>query len=157
MTSNLLTSDLHIPVVPHSMDLAKHFQKFVEYWAGAGIEYLGMASDEPIDMPVEVSLRWKGSISGTLVIRCYPEFLKWLTESRDYKPLHLCTEKEIFNEMSTLYCVYLIQYFWIAELFELGLILPRPSTSSDWPLREPDSTCSMLVEHNPVEIRLWVD
>ncbi len=144
--------------IPHSMDLAVHFEKFVKYWAGkAGVEYLGPVAEDPIEMPVEVSVRWKGSMGGTLVIRCYPDFLKWLMESRDYKPLNLCTEKEIFHEMSTLYCVYLIQYFWISDLFELGLVLPRASTSRDWPVREPDSTCGLLVEQNPVEIRLWID
>ena len=144
--------------IPHPMDLAMHFQKFVKYWAGkAEVEYLGPTGANTIDMPVEVSVRWKGSVSGTLVIRCYREFLNWLMESRDYKPLNLCTEKEIFHEMSTLYCVYLIQYFWISELFELGLVLPRPSTPQNWPVRDPDSTCSLLVEQNPVEIRLWLE
>jgi hypothetical protein len=145
------------PSIPCSMELATHFQKFVEYWAGVGVDYLGMAPDDPLEMPVEVSLKWKGPITGTLIIRCFPEFLHWLKESRDYKPLHLCTQKEIFHEMSTLYCIYLIQSFWIKEASELGLILPRASRPSDWPRREPDATCSLLAGHNPVEIRLWMD
>jgi hypothetical protein len=144
--------------IPHSRDLAVHFEKFVKYWAGrAAVEYLGPTSGDTVDMPVEVSVRWKGSVGGTLVIRCYRDFLKWLMESRDYKPLNLFTEKEIFHEMSTLYCVYLIQYFWLSEIFEMGLVLPRFSTPQDWPLREPDATCGLLVEQNPVEIRLWMD
>jgi|SRR5579872_4356418 len=144
--------------IPHSMDLAMHFEKFVKYWAGkAEVDYLGPAAEGPMDMPVEVSVRWKGSVSGTLVIRCYHEFLDWLMESRDYKPLNLCTVKEIFHEMSTLYCVYLIQYFWLSEIFEMGLVLPRLSTPKDWPVPEPDATSSLLVDQNPVEIRLWID
>jgi len=146
-----------ISAIPCSMDLATHFQKFVDYWAGGGVDYLGTAPDDTVEMPVEVSLKWKGPVAGTLVIRCFPEFLGWLKESRAYKPLHLCTEKEIFNEVSTLYCIYLIQSFWIKEASELGLILPRPSGPKDWPRREPDATCSLLAGPNPVEIRLWVE
>ncbi len=144
-------------IMPCSMDLAAHFQKFVDYWSKGGVEYLGTVSDEPLDMPMEVTLKWKGPVGGTLVVRCYPEFLNWLKESRDYRPLNLCTEKEIFNELTTLYCIFLIHSFWIREISALGLILPRPSTPKDWPLREPDATCSILAGTNPVEIRLWVE
>lgn len=139
------------------MDLAKCFQRFVEYWAGRSVDFLGQVPDEIVEMPVEVSLKWKGPVGGTLVIRCYREFLTWLRDSRDYKPLHLCTEKEIFNEMATLCCLHVIQSFWIKDIAGLGLILPRPSTPEAWPLREPDATCSLLAGPNPVEIRLWVD
>lgn len=117
--------------IPCSMDLAKHLHRFVKYWAGADVEFLGQVSDETMDMPVELMVRWKGSVSGTLVIRCFDDFPQWLTESRTYKPLNLCTGREIFNEMTTLYCIYLIQQFWLTENFELGPILPRPAPPSN--------------------------
>ena len=145
------------PQIPCSMDLAKNFHRFVKYWAGADMEYLGQASDNPMEMPVELIVRWKGSVSGTLVIRAFADFLQWLPESRAYKPLNLCTGKEIFSEMTTLYTIYLIQQFWLSEDFELGPILPRSSTPTQWPAREPHATCGLLVEGNPVEIRLWMD
>lgn len=144
-------------LLPCSLDLATCFHKFVKYWAGADVDYLGYAAEGPLEMPVEVTIRWKGSVSGTLVIRCYQGFLDWLKDSRDYKPLYLCTEKEIFNEMNTLYCIHLIQSFWLTEIYQLGPIVPRPSTPESWPVREPDATCGLLVEQNPVEIRLWVE
>ncbi|MGH7740123.1 MAG: hypothetical protein ACREL1_08260 [bacterium] len=143
--------------IPCSMELAVRFQRFIKYWAQAEVDYLGYAPDDNLDLPVEISVRWTGSVKGTLVIRCYPEYLKWLADSRAYKPLNLCTEKEIFNEMGTLYGIYLIQHFWLSEIFELGPVLARPSTPDTWPRREPDSTCSLLVGSNPLEIRLWVD
>lgn len=143
--------------IPCSMDLAKHFHHFVKYWAGKDVDYLGEAAEGPVEMPVELAVRWNGSVKGHLVVRCFPEFMKWLSESRDYKPLHLCTGNEIFSEMATLYCIYLIQQFWLSEDFQMGPILPRPSTPAHWPAREPHATCSLLVENNPVEIRLWMD
>jgi len=143
--------------IPCSMDLARHFHRFVKYWAGTDVDYLGQASDNPMEMPVELVVRWKGSVGGTLVLRCFPDFLTWLPESRAYKPLNLCTGMEIFTEMTTLYCIYLIQQFWLTENFELGPILLRPSTPAQWPAREPHATCGILVDHHPVEIRLWMD
>jgi hypothetical protein len=142
--------------LPSSMDLATHFQKFVKYWADADLQYLGPIREDVSNMPVEVSVKWKGTIGGRIVIRCRPEILKWLRESRDYKPLNLCTENEIFNEMSSLYAVYLIYSFWMSDFSEMGLILPRPSTAADWPHKEPDATCALSVQNNLVEIRLWV-
>ena len=144
--------------VPKSMDLAVHFEKFVEYWAGKNpVDYLGPVGDPPCDMTAEVTLRWMGTVSGTLVIRCHQDFLLWLKSVRSYKPSHLSTEKEIFHEMATLYVVYLIQSFWLSEIFELGLIIPRPSTPDQWPVREPNVTCSLLAGDHPVEIRFWMD
>ena len=157
MLKELLSAELHLPVIPCSMDLAQYFQKFIKHWAGMEVEYLGQAPDGPVEMPVEMTIRWKGAVAGTLVIRAYGDFLKWLMESRDYKPLNLCTGKEIFHEMGSLYCVFLIQHFWISEASELGLLFPRASSTGDWPRREPDSTCGILVANNPVEIRLWLD
>ena len=158
LTQKIEAAGMQSPAaIPCSMDLAKHFDRFVKYWAGANMEYLGQVSDHTIEMPVELMVRWKGSVSGTLVIRCFPDFIEWLTESRDYRPLNLCTGKEIFREMTTLYGIYLIQQFWLTENFELGPILPRSSTQAQWPAREPHATCSLLVDNNPVEIRLWMD
>jgi len=143
--------------IPSSLELAEHFQRFVKYWAGSDVEYRGRASEDAVEMPVELMVRWKGSVGGTLVVRCYPNFIHWLSESRDYRPLNLFTGKKIFSEMATLYSLYLIQQFWLTENFELGPVLPRPSTRSQWPAREPHATCALWVEDNPVEIRLWMD
>ncbi len=70
--------------IPCSMELAMYFEKFVKYSREkAETEYLGYTSDDTLDMPVEVCVRWTGSVGGTLVTRCYREFLDWLMQSRD--------------------------------------------------------------------------
>jgi hypothetical protein len=143
-------------ISPSSLDLSRHFEKFVDYWAAAKYEYLGPIQGGLSDLPVEVSVRWKGTIGGRIVIRCRPEFLNWLQESRDDKPAHMRTENEIFHEMSSLYSVYLIFCFWMSDFSEMGMIQPRSSTPADWPSAEPTATCGLLVQDNPVEIRLWV-
>jgi hypothetical protein len=143
-------------VIPTSMDLGGHFEKFVKYWADPEFQYRGPIQDDLPGMSSEVSIRWKGEVGGRIVIRCHPKFLRWLEESRDTKPSHMQTETEIFREMSSLYAVYLIYCFWMSDFSEMGMIQPNPSTPADWPVRKPSATCSLLVQNNPVEIRLWV-
>src|SRR5581483_4226568 len=65
---------------PSSVDLGRHFEKFVQYWADAEYQYLGPIRDDRTDLPVEVSIRWKGEVGGRIVIRCRSGFLKWLEE-----------------------------------------------------------------------------
>jgi hypothetical protein len=142
-------------ILPTSMDLASHFEKFVDYWEAADFEYLGPLRERLSDLPVEVSVRWKGKVGGRIVIRCRAEFLKWLEESRQNKALNIPNEVEIFHEMSSLYAVYLIYSFWMADFSEMGLIEPNRSTPAYWPAGEPTATCGLLVQNNLVEIRLW--
>ncbi len=139
------------------MDLSTLFRGFVQYWAGGDAEYNGQALEDREDMPEEIKIRWKGSLSGILVIRCQRSFLKWLEEKRNSKLPRSGSGRELFNEMATLYCIYLVQNFWVSELFELGLILPRPSAPRDWPPRDPNATCQLLVDTHPLEIRFWAD
>jgi len=143
-------------ISPSSLDLANHFEKFVNYWAAAEYEYLGPLPKGLCGLQTEVSVHWKGHMGGRIVIRCNSGFLRWLQESRDDKPAHMRTEKEIFHEMSSLYSVYLIFCFWMSDFMEMDMIQPHSSTPADWPSAEPTATCGLLVQDNPVEIRLWI-
>ena len=145
-------------LIPRSLDLALLFDKFIQYWAGkAEVEFVDQALDRPLNEILEVCVRWKGSVTGTLVIRCYSEFLKWLVANRGPNPPHELNDNQSFKEMGSLYCVYLIQNYWLSSIFELGLVLPHFSTVQDLPQGPSNSTCRLRVEKNPVEIRLWID
>jgi hypothetical protein len=143
--------------LPRSLDLFTLFKGFVQYWAGGDVECRGQILEDQREMPEELKIRWKGSLSGTLVIRCQSPFLQWLEEKRNSRLPRPGNGREFFCDMTVLYCIYLIQNFWVSELFELGLILPRPSSPRDWPAREPDATCRLLVDTHPLEIRFWAD
>lgn len=146
------------PAIPIPHIMANFFQKFVNYWAlKTSVKYLGELQDWPVDMPVELCVRWKGNASGTVVFRCYDGFVKWLNKNKGYKPLNFATEKEMLNEMVGLYCTYLIYNFWRPELLKISPILTRPCTPEEWPTQYPDAAFGLLVDGNPVEIRLWVD
>ena len=64
----------------------------------------------------------------------------------------------IFQEMVTLYSIFLAHSMWVDEFFELGPILARPCRPKDWPpLNQSHSFCAVGVDQEPVEIRLWLD
>jgi hypothetical protein len=145
------------PTMPISHILAGYFQKFIHYWSKGEVRYLGELREEPVDMPVELCVRWNGNARGMLVIRCYEEFVHWLSQGKGYKPVSFYTGKEIMNEMVSQYCVYLIHNFWRPELLEIGPIQPRASIPEDWPKSAPETAFSLLVEDHPVEIRFWIN
>jgi hypothetical protein len=69
--------------IPSPGDLGLYFEKLVVYWNGnAQVDFLGPASGKRIDLPLEVTVRWEGSVSGTLIIRCQVEFLDWIMENQ---------------------------------------------------------------------------
>jgi len=121
------------------------------------VRYLGEAQDMPLEMPVERRVRWTGNAGGTVVIRCYEGFLKWLKGNKGYKPLNFGTEKEMLNEIAGLFATYLIKNFWKAERLSISPLEIQPSSSEEWPDRPAEAAFSVLVEGNPVEIRLWLD
>jgi len=146
------------PAMPISHIMANFFQKFIKYWMSKSeVKYLGELQEWPVDMPVERCVRWNGNARGMVVFRCYEGFVKWLKENKGYKPLNFGSENEMLNEMVGLYCTYVINNFWRPELLKIGPILTKPCTLEEWPTLSPDAAFSLLVEGNPVEIRLWMD
>ena len=95
--------------------------------------------------------------SGVMIIRCYDDFIKWFNQNKNYRPLNVCTGKEMLHEMISEYCTYVICNFWKPELLKIKAPLPRPCRPEDWPFRTPDAAFGVLVEKHPVEIRFWMD
>jgi hypothetical protein len=145
------------PTMPVSHLMANFFQKFAKHWTGTDVRYLGDLQEEVLEMPVEICVKWKGNAQGTLIIRCYDDFIQWFAKSKVYKPLSVCTGKEMLNEMIGEYCTYVICNFWDPRLLEITAPQPRPCGPGDWPSNKPAAAFGVLVEKHPVEIRFWMD
>ncbi len=157
MIATLERLEPNTPTMPISHLLANFFQKFIKYWTQTDIQFLGNLQEEVVEMPVELCVRWNGNARGTLIIRCYDDFIKWFTQNKNYKPLNVCTGKEILIEMISEYCTYVVCNFWKPELLEIGPLLPRPCHQEDWPSQLPAAAFGVLVGKHPVEIRFWID
>ncbi len=146
------------PAAPLPHILANYFAKFVRYWSKqAEVRYLGPAQDIPLEMPIERSVRWEGNARGTVVVRCYEGFAKWLKKNKGYKPLNFGTENEMMNEMAGLFSTYLIHNFWESEQLRISPIQIKTSRQEEWPEGQADAAFSLLVEGHPVEIRFWAE
>ena len=157
MPETLEILEPHTPAGPVSHILANYFNKFVGYWSkGAEVRFLGEAQDIPLEMPVERRVKWEGNARGTVVIRCYDGFLKWLKKNKGYKPLNFGTEKEILNEMAGLFSTYLIRNFWEPGLLKISPLSIEESSPGEWPAGRAEAAFSLIVEGHPVEIRFWM-
>jgi hypothetical protein len=78
-------------------------------------------------------------------------------ENQRHQLPEIVGRSEWLNKMGTLYCVYLIQNFWLTDEFNVGPILSRPPTPRDWHPGEADSSCGLRINQDSVEISLWMD
>jgi hypothetical protein len=145
------------PTKPISHILANYFQKFINYWTHTDVRFLGELQEGIVDMPVEICVRWKGNAQGTMIIRCYEDFLIWFNKNKSYKPLNVCTGKEMLYEMIGEYCIYVVCNFWNPKLLEIGPLLPRPCRLEDWSDQTAEAAFGVLVNNHPIEIRFWME
>lgn len=146
------------PTIPHTLELSTLFSDFLSYWSGLESRFLeGSPAQGPAD-PVELIVRWNGSVNGALVLRASKTLLRKLTMALGEKGQDFHEPMAAFREMATLYATYLAHSLWVDEFFELGPILSRPSSPRDWPSRTQCHAYSALsVDGDLLEIRFWLD
>ncbi len=148
-----------IPAVapcPDTRELAVFLAEFLREWTGTRIEYLGPAKGEPSPLPLELTVRWKGSIGGRMILRCGGGFPSWLLKRRNGGLADPETARKTLDEMAALFVVYFLRYSQEPGLSGSGTLRPRFSTPKDWPTRVQDAGCRILVGPNPLEIRFWI-
>ena len=141
----------------HLVGLTHLFEKVLRIWGVTDIRHLGEPKDPPAYLPLERMVTFSGAVKGFLVIRSTREFALWLRSRRENTALGRYPEDEIFEELVSLFCLYLVHAFWKPYLFHLGPIYPFPSIPQDWPEEPPRSSASLKVKDFPLEIRLWVE
>ena len=136
-------------------ELGLPFEKILRSWGAAQINR-HPASTAMNYINVERMALLSGTLNGILVVRSTLEFASWLRNQRADTSLGRYDEIEVFEEMVSLYCLYLFHDFWVPQNFHIGPIHPFRSIPADWPLGEPHAYCNFVVEGFPVEIRLWM-
>ena len=152
----MIQESVPIPVdFPHSADLGRLFQHFVQYWTTRDSRLYFTLPEAREPDTVDLSVRWDGPVRGFLSLRCRAPFPQWLEKNTAAGVLAPDT-RDLFGEMAVLYCVQLIRTFWEDRFMEVGPILVRASGPTEWPSREADAACRVEVGAHPVDIRLWV-
>ncbi len=148
---NMRTSGFHFIQLGHLLE------RILRSWDAGEIRHLA-PPDGPVSyLPLERMVTLTGSLNGLLVVRSTREFAVHLRGQRENTPLGRYPEEEVFEELISLFCLYLFHDFWRPHLFKIGPILPFPSIPRDWPAENPDSFCALTVNGFPLEIRLWLN
>lgn len=147
----------HAFILPTHFNLCYLFERIIRSWDAVNIHQIGENSKTGFGLLAERSVRLSGTLEGVLNVRTDSEFLDWLQDVRSDHFLGRYPAEEIFDELVSLFCLYLFHDFWNPDDFRIGPIKPIPSGPKDWPLGCPDCSCAMQVEGHPVELRLWLE
>jgi hypothetical protein len=140
---------------PKFFDLGHPFEKILHSWGSSRIQRM-LTPRETTYAPLERMTLLTGTLNGTLVVRSSQEFAAQLRNLRADSSLGRYNETEVFEEMVSLYSLYLFHDFWIPHDFQVGPIHPFRSVPADWPASQPHAVSNYLVDGFPVEIRLWM-
>jgi hypothetical protein len=141
----------------HYLDLGHLFERILRSWEAQKIQHLNPPAGPISDLPLERMVTLTGALNGLLVVRSTRDFAVRLRSQRGNSPLGRYPEEEVFEELISLFCLYLFHDFWRPHLFKVGPIHPFRSLPCDWPKEEPTSSSGLMVDGYPVEIRLWLN
>jgi hypothetical protein len=140
----------------HFIALGHLFERILRAWNAQQIRHLGQVAGPLTPLPLERMVTLTGALNGLLVVRGTREFAAWLRSQREKSPLGRYPEEEVFEELISLFCLYLFHDFWRPHLFQVGPIHPFPSIPRDWPGEAPTATSVLLIDDHRVELRLWL-
>jgi hypothetical protein len=123
----------HAVKVPHTLELTALFREFMSHWAGAKTEFLDWGTVQPAAQSMECIVRLNGTVKGALVIRSTERLLGRLMVLFQEKGKGGQDKAGVFQEMTALYSMYLINSVWMDEFFNLGPIFARPCGPQDRP------------------------
>lgn len=140
---------------PPYIDLCRLLGRILRSWGAERIQEQDFDLQVVADLPLERAVTLTGTLQGVLVVRCAPEFATWLRALRQSSALGRYPEEEVFEELVSLFCLYLFHDLWNPDSFEIGPIHPIPSVSTSWPAGSPHHACALEVEGMRLELRLW--
>ena len=144
-------------VTTHFLDPGHLFERIIRSWGAKSVLPLNPDIRKINYMPLERMALLNGTLKGTLVFRSSMEFSNWLQNQRSGTALGRYNAEELFEELVSLFCLYLYHDFWNPNSFRIGPINPFRSVPQDWPEEAPSVTCALRVDGHPVEIWLWLE
>lgn len=137
------------------VDFYRLIGRILRSWGAEQIRELDFDPQAATELSLERAVKLTGTLEGVLVVRCAPEFAAWLRGLRQSSALGRYPEEEVFEEMISLFCLYLFHDLWNPDSFDIGPIHTIPSSPQTWPEGEPQNSCALDVEGMRLELRLW--
>ncbi|HET9870226.1 MAG TPA: hypothetical protein VFR02_07015 [bacterium] len=129
------------------------FRSALSDYADLACEPIGAPVEGPAVMSLERSIRLSGPIRGLIVVRAHRRLGGLLLERAAGGNGHSDSREAAFD-----YLVRLFAEKWVRSRWALGDFDPLTTDISSpqvWPLGPPRDSAALLVEHCPVEIRIW--
>jgi len=160
---HLAPQGLHVPHdlklwMPHEDQLFHLFEESLLHWGKvdcAQLEWRGF--EGPAKLLLERRLDFTLPHDGTLVVRCPEDFSSFLSDTVYGKREVALGREEALQEVMVLFWYRLACKFWKADPGKFRPALFKPSLPLDWPGRQPDVACLLMVQKFPVEVLLWAE
>ncbi len=140
---------------PTGSDLFDIFLASLLDCADLSSQFIGSPVEGPAVMSLERSVRLAGPAKGILVVRAHRKLGALLFEKSIHGQDHWDSREAAFDYLAQLFAEKLVRAYW--SLGEFEPLVTNICNPQFWPPRAPVSSGAILVEHYPVEIRLWMD
>lgn len=140
-----------------SADLYELYAQVVGVYAFTACAFLGKPNDTPNSaLEVEFKVQIRGALTATVVLRSSLAAARLLAEGLRAEGRAEDDESiDAFRETCNLFIGHLLTSCLGGQRRLFDPFLPEPSTPAQWPAREPDAACALLLETEPVELRYW--
>jgi hypothetical protein len=153
---NLMAPDSFSSLFPPTgSDLFDIFLASLLDCADLSSQFIGSPVEGPAVMSLERSVRLAGPAKGILVVRAHRKLGALLFEKSIHGQDHWDSREAAFDYLAQLFAEKLVRAYW--SLGEFEPLVTNICNPQFWPPRAPVSSGAILVEHYPVEIRLWMD
>ncbi|MGH7739835.1 MAG: hypothetical protein ACREL1_06775 [bacterium] len=132
-------------------DLFDVFQQALLEYVDLACESIGEPVEGPSVMSLERGLRLTGPIRGFLVLRANRKLGDVLLEKRPDSD----SREAVFDYLARLFVEKWVRAKW--NLRDFDPIVTELCNPGVWPAGAPQAARALLVEHYPVEIRLWME
>ena len=138
-------------------DLYDLFQEVVGIFAFSSCSYIGRPNVPPTDcLEAEYTIKIQGPVVATVVLRSTMAAARGLAQGVSlHEPREDAESLDALKELANLFAGHLMTSCLGGKHQVFEPFLPIRSRPSDWPAREADAACALLLESEAVELRYW--
>jgi hypothetical protein len=142
-------------VRPNNVALAETAGRVLSEWAYLASQPAGQPAPGPAPLPLEYSVRLSGPAEFQLVMRSTEALGATVAVASTGDPSASGLGPDAFRELVNLVAGHLLTDCLEGGTELYRAFLPETSGPADWPQGDPMGQALLMVENQPIEIRLW--
>ena len=144
------------PHIPSPFELAELIDQVLSDWAFLSAVPAGKPAAGPTDLALEFSVTISGPFECLLNLRAGHAFAEDLAQASTGDPGAREQAADAFKELCNLVASHLLTAFLGGSHLAFAPFVPRVTDPGQWPAGSPNVESIMLINHLPLEARLWV-